>query len=429
MKKSLFLLGLLTTTLALTACGSKNFNMTFEEALDAASKSQISDIISENSSSEQSREISGNYSKDSTKVTANLSSNGKQNLNSKDSESSTNFDVNIDTNEENVKVSWNIDLKTSEDALYLNLSSLNLTWSEDLSLVAMMTAWFQNQWFYIPLTGLDELPNTLSYIKDDELNTKIKDLVINEWSTTYEWKYSQFNGYNARKFSIDNDKLNELIKSSLNKASDEEDSDNNTDINIENFEWYLVITWKDKVTTIFEKMDISDEESTMSINGFFWEEIEMYISGEDDTMISVIAHKKWSKYDVSLDVSDLLSIKWTINTKISKSSINIEFNATLVITDDIEEHTTTEIPFKGYWSYKTISEFSVSLPENAQDLTEMLWDYLGNMLWWDTYEDIEWFEDIDYLNEDIDYDDYYTDEDVENNDTLESSEESTTENE
>jgi hypothetical protein len=45
MKKSFLLLGLLTTTLCLTACGSKDFNMTFEEALEVANHSELQEIL------------------------------------------------------------------------------------------------------------------------------------------------------------------------------------------------------------------------------------------------------------------------------------------------------------------------------------------------------------------------------------------------
>jgi hypothetical protein len=64
MKKSVFLLGLLTTTVCLTACGSKNFNMTFDEALEAANQSQLQEILAGNENFEQSFDIAGNYNSD-----------------------------------------------------------------------------------------------------------------------------------------------------------------------------------------------------------------------------------------------------------------------------------------------------------------------------------------------------------------------------
>ena len=64
MKKSLLLLGLLTTAVCLSACGSKNFNMTFEEALEAANYSALQEILTENDNFEQNFEIAGNFNSD-----------------------------------------------------------------------------------------------------------------------------------------------------------------------------------------------------------------------------------------------------------------------------------------------------------------------------------------------------------------------------
>ena len=45
----------------------------------------------------------------------------------------------------------------------------------------MMTAGFKDQWVSIPMSGLSEVPNTFSVLKDSkELNTKTKEIVINE---------------------------------------------------------------------------------------------------------------------------------------------------------------------------------------------------------------------------------------------------------
>jgi hypothetical protein len=61
MKKSVFLFGLLITSVSLAACGSKNFNMSFDEALEIANHSELQAILTENENFEQSFDISGNY--------------------------------------------------------------------------------------------------------------------------------------------------------------------------------------------------------------------------------------------------------------------------------------------------------------------------------------------------------------------------------
>ena len=260
MKKSFLLLGLLTTTICLTACWSKNFNMSFEEALQTANHSILQDILSENENFEQSFEISGSYDSEWSNIDANLSSDSKQNISNNNSESSTNFDVNIKSkNNDKTKITWTLDLKLVNDTIYLNISSLDLSWNNNLAMVGMAVEWIKGQWLSIPMTWLSDVPNTLSYFKNTkELNSKITEIIINEWSVVYSWKFSQFNWYNARKISLNNDKLNELIKEYYNTSNTTENNEENSgdinneipQINIENFEWYIVITWKDKVTTV-----------------------------------------------------------------------------------------------------------------------------------------------------------------------------------
>ena len=111
MKKSIFLFSLLAATLCLTACGSKDFNMTFEEALEIANHSALQDILAENDNFEQDFTIAGNYNADWTNVDANISSSSKQSLIDKKSESSTTFWANITSEWESVKVDWALDIK------------------------------------------------------------------------------------------------------------------------------------------------------------------------------------------------------------------------------------------------------------------------------------------------------------------------------
>lgn len=404
MKKSLFLLGLLTSAVCLTACGSKTFDMSFEDALEIASHSEFQEILAWNDNFEQAFAIAGNYDADWTKVDANISSTSKQSLNNKNSESSLKFWGNITSEWETVKANWALDIKLVDDAIYLNLSSLDLTGSEDLSMVAMMTEWFKNQWFVIPMTGLSDIPDTFSVFKDsEELNDKVKEIVVNEWSIVYNWKFSQFNGYNARKISLDNEKLNALIKEyydSLYTNLDEEVSAEVPEVNIQNFEWYLVITWKDKVTTVIENMEMQDDDVIVSANWFGGEDFELYLSESEEDLISIIAQKKGSKYEISATVADILSLNWTVSPKLSKSSIDLKFDAKITIKSEVEWEKDTVIPFNGSWRYNSISEFATTAPEGAQDLTELLWSYLEGMMWVD--------EDYDY--EDHDYENLYSDE-------------------
>jgi hypothetical protein len=61
MKKFVFLFGLLSTTVLLSACGSKDFKMSFEEALEIANHSKLQTILAENHNFEQNFDISSNF--------------------------------------------------------------------------------------------------------------------------------------------------------------------------------------------------------------------------------------------------------------------------------------------------------------------------------------------------------------------------------
>ena len=406
MKKSIFLLGLLAISgVCLTACGSKNYKMSFDEALEISTHSAIQDVLAGNDNFEQNFNIAGNYDADWNKVDANISSTSKQSIISKNSESSTTFNADITSPEVNAKLNWALDIKLVDDAIYLNISSFELTWSDDLAMVAMMAEGFKNQWFSIPMTGLSDMPSTFSFLKDSkELNSKTKEIVINEGSMVYNWKYTQFNWYNAWKFSLDNEKLNTLIKEYYNSLNlNEEEATEIPELDIQNFEWYLVITWKDKVTTVIEKMVMESNGEVLNLEWFAGEDLEINVSGETEgETISIAAHKDGWKYNVSLNIADFFLVDWTVSTKLSKSSIDLNFDVKLTVKDTEE----IVIPLKGYWKYNAISEFSTTAPEDAQDLTELLWSYLGGMWLWDDYD-----YDYDYDDEEFDYDNFYADDD------------------
>ena len=409
MKKSIFLFGLLATALCLTACGSKDYNMTFEEALETANHSALQDILAENDNFEQEFDIAGSFDKDWTSLDANIASSSKQNINNNNTESSIKFDAKIASEGETVKANWALDIKIVDDGIYLNLSALDLTGSEDLWFVALMAEWFKNQWFSIPMSGLSDLPSTFSILKDKDLDEKAKEVVTNEWATIYSWKFTQFEWYNAWKFSLDNEKLNALIKeyysamySNLNEEMTGGMTEEFPEINIQNFEWSLVITWKDKVTTVIENMEMQDNDTIISIYWFGWEDYEIYMNAWDEPMISIVANKKWWKYNIDASLANTILLNWTISPKLSKSSIDLKFDAKITVKAEEEWETDTIIPFKGSWKYNSISEFSVTAPEDAQDLSELLWAYLWNMMWGDDYaydyEDYD-YEDIDYSEE------------------------------
>ena len=397
MKKSAFLLGLLAmTSLFLTACdNSKDFTMSFEDAIDTANHSALQDILLNNENFQQSLDLSTNIDNWTNKIAVDLQSNSKQNLDNNKSESSTTFDVNVNTDESNFLVKGNLELKFLEDIIYLNIGSLDISWSEDTSFLATMVEGFKNQWYSIPMEWLSDVPSTLSYVKDaKDLNEQTKEIIINEWSVVYNGKFTQFNGYNSWKFSLDTEKLQQLVNdyfAKVNEALDEESQQEVPQLNIQNFEWYLVITWKDKVTTVIENMDIVEWESNINLNWFWGVDYEINAYTNWESLLTMKATKKGWNYNISIEITNSLKLEWTITPKISAWKIDVKYNATLTIKSEYEEWDDTIVPLKGNWAYYSISDFDVIAPENAQDLTEILWAYLWWMLWWNN-------EELDYEN-------------------------------
>ena len=191
---------------------------------------------------------------------------------------------------------------------------------------------------------------------------------------------------------MDNEKLNALIKEYYDTLDTDEEPIEAPELNIQNFEWYLVITWKDKVTTVIDNMDMVDWEMTINMNGFWGVDYEINMSANWESLLTFAATKKNSNYNVSLNVAKSIKLEWVVTPKLSSSNINIKFDATLTIKSEDEEDTDTIIPLKGSWTYNPISDFTVTAPEGAQDLTEMLSAYL----WW-------MLESSDYDYEDGDY--------------------------
>lgn len=456
MKKSIFTLGLLTiSVLCLTACGDKkDFNMSFEDALELASHSAVQDVMANANNAEQSFNIAWNYDKDGTKVDAKLTSKSKQNLKDTQSESNIAIDLKVQEEENNLDLKWNLDIKFVPSAIYLNLNSLDVKSSDSPEWIGDLS-WFLNQWFSIPLNDALDI-NSLNMKQQFELSSKIKDVVNNEGLQVYNGKFTDYNWYNARKISIDDQKLIKILKDYYNsttndienetpsaneenidsngapeenaeatveenvEATTEEnveanvennpEADTNTENNenetaiedidldsvnlkIENFEWYLVIIWNDKVALAIENMDIVENGSTTNLNGIFSDkDIILNVFSEWEEIITLSAKKKGSHFNTTLNLSGLCLIEGSIAPKVSSSKIDINFDLSLNIKSNSGN---TIVPLKGSWSYAPISEYKVEIPSEAQDLSQVLWGLLWWLYWWndmyynDYYEDYE----------------------------------------
>ena len=163
MKKSVFLFGLLAITwLCLTACGSKDYTMSFDDALNLANHSSLQDILLNTENFQQDFDLSTKFGSEWAQTSIYLHSNSKQNIKNYKSESSTSFDVEIDSNDSKMNIDWNLDIKLVDNVIYLNLGSLDITGSQDAAFLGAMVEWFKNQWFSIAMSGLDEMSGSIS---------------------------------------------------------------------------------------------------------------------------------------------------------------------------------------------------------------------------------------------------------------------------
>ena len=465
MKKSIFTLWLLAiSVLCLSACGNKkDFNMSFEEALELASHSSIQDVMTNIDNAEQAVSIAWTYDKDGLKVDGKLTSQSKQNLKDLQSESNIAVDLKVQQKENNFDIKWDLDIKFVPSAVYLSLNSLNAKWEESIEWIAWIASWYLKQWFSIPLNETIDI-NSLNMKDKLDLSSKIKDVINNEWLQVYNGKFTDYNGYNARKISIDDEKLMKILKDNYNSlentdsnagnesismneltedsntASSEVSEENvenaeETAINneiealnseldntkIENFEWYLVIIWKDKVALAIDNMDITNNGETTNLNWLFSDkDVLLSVFSEWEEVITLTAIKKGSSFDTSLNLSGLCFIWWTITPKISSSKIDISFDLSITITADEKN---TIIPLKGSWTYSEIPEFKVEVPSESTDLTEMLWGLFWWVYgWWDEL-DYSYYDDYDLNSEDLYNDEFTAQEENTYNETSENNEE------
>lgn len=438
--------------------------MSFEDALELASHSSIQDIMANADNAEQSVSVAWSYNKDDTKVDVKLNSNSKQNLKDIQSESNISVDLKIQEKENKLDLKWDLDIKFIPSTIYLSLNSLDIKWDESTEWVAWLASWFLNQWFSIPVNETIDL-NSFNMKDQFELSSKIKDVINNEWFQVYNGKFTDYNGYNARKISIDDEKLIKILKDIYNPTdiadnntenetistnekpensnentaeTSDENTENNIDsstensteistefstenneetvindeninneisdenmnlemenVKIENFEWYLVIIWEDKVALAIDNMDITDNGTTTNLNGLFSDKnILLSVFSEWEEVITLTAKRKWSHFNTTLNLSGLCFVEWTITPKLSSSKIDISFDLSINIKSESEN---TIIPLKWNRSYAPISEYTVEIPSSSQDLTQILW----GMMWWlyglwgDTYYNDDYYEDYD----------------------------------
>lgn len=405
MKNSKLLLSILSISiLCLTACGSKP-SMSFEETIDTITHSELRETMSNAENYEESFNISTEFHIDEDNVDANLNLNTTNKQNTKDFQWESLISVNIeasgdgDTWRETIEIDWDAIIRYLSNAIYFKLNSLNMSGPDALIKDADLNlTWIKNQRFSLELTDemIDELYGELPEDFDfdalnDEENLKkftndLKNSINNEWSIIYNGIYTEFNWYNARKFSINKEKafmaFAEYIKwfvpeeymEEYTKELEEIDFDEIfEDFPLKNFEWYFVITWKDRVQIVIENLDIVDSYSSIKIIGTSGKDrYELVVREDWDETFILSAKLNKSHYDISMKVEDLEIITWTITPKKSFWKISVDFDLAINFEDGNDK---MSIPLKWWWSWKKISTFNIEIPKNSKNLLkDILWD-------------------------------------------------------
>jgi len=407
MKKASLLAGLLITTMGLAACGNKSYDMSFEDALATANSnnSQLSNLILNTEHFLETIDLNTTIENEESTINIEFASTSKQNLS--DIQSDSNFDINLGlvSPEESLTAKANFDVKFLTDNIYFNLTNLELTGdNSNLAMIPALAEWFKNQWFSMPLSWANEATGFLDYLKELQQNADNSDMIINEWNEIYNGKFSEYQWFNARKYSIDSEKLatklNEYSKIINSLPESEEDTENilSSETQINNFEWYLVILWKNKVATIIENMDIVVSDVTINMDLVTSNsEIKRTASSDWNRIMNFEAVKHWSKYNISANILENLIIYGIINPRISESDANISFDIIInIMSDEIatESHTLS-IPLNGKWEFNPISEFSVEAPAESTSIIDLLGSYLGAEIL-DDYEAEDYSEDEIY---------------------------------
>ena len=406
MKKSTFILGIVSImTLCLTACGKPN--MSFEDAVDSIGHSQLQEMMDSAEYSQRNFNISTKFNVPEDDVKGNISISADSKHNSKDSQwesdISLKFSATIDW--EQGKMQWNATVRRLAKTIYFKLNSLEmsssdnstpdedtlnkLTWQRyTLNLKSKEVKEMIDDYIYNNGDFPEDynIKNLYSKTKINKFINDFKESLNNEWALVYSGIYSQFNWYNAYKFSIDKKKSltalvnyfrwimpDDMIDDAMEDIEDEDRDKIFEGFPFTSFEWYLIITWKHKVQVVIENIDIDDYSLDSKINATFGNDGYKFVEiedGEDIVVFSAMLND--NHYDVSLIVEDEEFLTWTITPSISNWKINIDFDLVIKYEDSGDK---IKIPFQWNWSWEKINEFNVKAPKNSKNLMDVIKKY------------------------------------------------------
>jgi len=346
-------------------------------------------------------------------------------------------DVKISESEFGVSTSGSLNYSLIWDNVYLNLSKFSLGWpsAKDLAMINMVVNGVKWQQFKLAMSGFNLFKSFYLYNLYNERLGKILDNVweftINEGAVIYYWMFDEYKWYNAWKYSIDEEKVDEMLELYAD-VMDEFNSWMLTqylaqnlwtdDVNLidfsnvlsgityDNLQWYFVVVWKNKVVWTVEGAHITLDKTWIIFNYYYgkdWLCFEAKTENWEDFML-LVAKKNWISYDIYTNIMSVLGIKWNVKfNKFSKGDgIDVDFDLIFAVNTDQDvlsglnnsKQIYLEVPVKWNYQVKNIDKFSLQEPDDAIDLMEMVGGYLWTVggEFSDDYEldDSYEFEDI-----------------------------------
>ena len=440
MKRKNFILpiiGLFVGILSFSGCSTqKNYEMSYEQviALLENQSQEFMDMFVNVDAQQKDLNASTIIDTDDMSLDINVQSQMKVDYSSdftEDLSLSFQAGVRIPESELDVTASWALNYSLIGDDMYLKLSKFALKWpsAKDLAMVTMIVNGFKWQRFKLNMSGASMSKAFTSYkIYIEELKQvadKAWSMMVNEWSVVYDWMFNQYKWYNAWKYSVDQEKFDEVLHvyfdtmtkfyswffnqyaGNLWASSEELQSLNFSEmlswITYDNLQWYLVIVWKNEVVETMEGTHMDIDGTWFTFNCYYWKDW-MYIDVKTDdweNVMNVLAKKNGKKYDVDADMMSIFKIKWNVKlNKFSKKDwIDADFDLNLSMntegmgdSDESVKEINIDMPLKWNYKAKSINSFTLQAPSDAVDLMDML----GGYLWGGMGSDDEYREDDEY---------------------------------
>ena len=424
-----------------TGCSTKkNYEMSYEQVislLENQSK-EMMEIFFNFEAQQRDVNLFTKIDNDDVNLDLDIQTQSKIDYNSKVQDVALYFDADVKISESELDLitSWEVNYSLIWDDMYLKLSDLSLDWpsATDLAMVAMIVNGFKWQWFKLGMSGVNMSKAFELYSlygeKMWDIVKNVWEIMVNEWSLVYDWMFDEYKWYNARKYSVDEEKFDEMLHMYVDMMNefyswllaqyaenlwDEEINlvdfnDIFSGVEYDNLQWYFVVVWNNDVVETMENAHMTIDGTWIVANYYYWKDWLYFEAKTEDweDLILLVAKKNWKVYDIYANFNSMFSVKWDMKfNKFSKKDwVDVDFDLNLSVSVDPEmfadpesvKDLDMEIPFKWNYRVKNINKFSLEAPSDAIDLMEMLWWFM----WAGIAGDDEYREDdeYDYLDDD-----------------------------